>query len=562
MVVDEQRGEAPDRPQTLDEPTPLSVSEARYRQLVTALVDGLFIAINDRIVYANPASLAMIGAKQEADVLGRSPVELVVPENRESARASQADLEERPVLLRRSAVVRLDGTRLPVDISAAAYDDPEGRALLILVRDVTERVRVESVIARLNGDLEARVAQRTEELTRANEALLQAEEELRQAADSARGSERLLREVIDLVPHLIFVKDGEGRFQIVNAAAARAYGASVSDLLGTRDYGLSPDPHSTEALLGSDEAVLAAGRSLVIPELHVKDRAGVDRFLSTVKLPFSLYGAPAVLNVSTDITDRREAELEVLRLNEDLEARVEQRTRDLASANRELESFAYSVSHDLRAPLRSVEGFGQALEEDYGSALPDGARDYLARMRAATQRMDALIDDLLRLSRVSRADLFFEKVDLAQLARAIARELSAQSPERKVHWEIQADLHAEADPRLLRIALENLLGNAWKFTAKKPDAVIEIGAIGPADAPTFFVRDNGAGFDMTYVDKLFVPFSRLHATRDFSGTGIGLATVQRIVARHGGRVHASGEVGRGATFSFTLNPRDPAEEGP
>jgi signal transduction histidine kinase/HAMP domain-containing protein len=238
---------------------------------------------------------------------------------------------------------------------------------------------------------------------------------------------------------------------------------------------------------------------------------------------------------------------------EELEVRVHERTAELAAANRELEAFSYAVSHDLRAPLRSLDGFSQMLLEDHTEALNDEGKHYLTRIRAATQRMGELIDALLALSWVIRTALQRETIDVSGMAWAIATDLQEQDPERQVAWIIAAGMLASGDRRLLRVALENLLGNAWKFTAKTLAARIEVGTLrqdGGTEA--FFVSDNGAGFDMTYVDKLFGAFQRLHRTSDFPGTGIGLATVQRIIHLHGGRVWAEGEVGRGATFYFIL----------
>lgn len=241
---------------------------------------------------------------------------------------------------------------------------------------------------------------------------------------------------------------------------------------------------------------------------------------------------------------------EVLALNEDLEKRVQLRTAELEAAYRELEAFSYSVSHDLRAPLRSVDGISVALEEDYGAQLTPEAHDFLRRIRAGVQKMGQLIDALLQLSRITRADLTREDVDVSALSEEIAADLRLQNPGRNVTFHIQPGMSVEADARLLRVALENLLGNAIKFTAKKDVAVIDLGRE-PDNGP-FFVRDNGAGFDMQYAGKLFNAFQRLHGDRDFQGSGIGLATVSRVIRRHGGKAWAEGAVNEGATFRFTL----------
>jgi len=243
---------------------------------------------------------------------------------------------------------------------------------------------------------------------------------------------------------------------------------------------------------------------------------------------------------------------ELREANEELENRVLERTTQLEAANKELEAFSYSVSHDLRAPLRSIDGFSQALFEDQGDKLDEQGRSDLQRVRAATQRMARLIDDLLNLSRVSRSEMRRESVDLSALVKNIAAELQAGEPDRQVALAVADGLRSQGDPRLLRVLLENLLRNAWKFTGKHATAKIEFGTMHNNGRPIYYVRDDGAGFDMAYAGKLFGAFQRLHAMTEFHGTGIGLATVQRIVHRHGGRVWAEGKVDHGATFYFTL----------
>jgi len=259
-----------------------------------------------------------------------------------------------------------------------------------------------------------------------------------------------------------------------------------------------------------------------------------------------------LIGANIDVTERKLAELEVSRLNAELEQRVRQRTLELEAANRELEAFAYSVSHDLRAPLRGIDGWSLALMEDYAASLDDGARQYLNRVRAETQRMGSLIDDLLQLSRVSRGEMKLDHVDLTTLANQIVARLRDAQPERPLEFVIEPELVALGDSRLLEIALTNLLNNAVKFTGTRNQAVIEFGRLDKEGEMAFYVRDNGVGFDTAYAGNLFGAFQRLHKVTEFPGTGIGLATVQRIVRRHGGRVWAEARVNRGATFSFTL----------
>ena len=260
-----------------------------------------------------------------------------------------------------------------------------------------------------------------------------------------------------------------------------------------------------------------------------------------------------------DVTGERAAQAEVLRISAGLEAAVHERTAELQEANVELEAFVHCISHDLRAPLRAISGFAQALAEDFGDELPAPAGNRLARIRAAAGRMGAIIDDLLRLSHVGRSDLAMTSVDLARLSREIVADLASGSPERHVETTVHDSIVVRGDERLLRLMLENLLGNAWKFTAATPAARIEVDGRKVAGGQVeLLVRDNGAGFDMDHVGKLFRPFQRLHADNRFPGTGIGLAIVGSIVKRHQGSVRAEGAAGAGATFRVKL----PASEDP
>lgn len=260
------------------------------------------------------------------------------------------------------------------------------------------------------------------------------------------------------------------------------------------------------------------------------------------------------LNLLLDDLAFRSAQVEAAHqvTRTELEHMVAQRTLELENVNKELEAFSYSVAHDLRAPLRSIDGFSQALLEDYSDKLDEQGKTYLRHVRDSAQQMAQLIDDLLELSRVTRSELRREHIDFSDLARRTLARLQNAQPHRRVEVIVQDGLVAEGDSRLLGVVMENLLGNAWKFTDKKPLARIEFGARSGERPVTYFVHDDGAGFDMAYAYKLFGVFQRLHSAREFEGTGIGLATVQRIIRRHGGRVWAEGEMDRGATFYFTL----------
>ena len=261
----------------------------------------------------------------------------------------------------------------------------------------------------------------------------------------------------------------------------------------------------------------------------------------------------ASLNILEDLS---QAQAEIRTLNAELEARVEQRTAELVVANKNLEAFTYSVAHDLRSPLRALNGYSEALVEDYGDCLDEAGLGFVERIQAASERMGALIDDLLLLARVSRAQMSLGPVDLSAEVADIAAELQAREPGRRVRFAIHDGVRVTADRTLIRTVVENLVENAWKFTAKREGATIEFGTTAAGDAGVCcYVRDNGAGFDPAFTGKLFQPFQRLHAVTDFPGTGIGLTSVQRIVERHGGRAWAEGAVGRGATFYFTLNAK-------
>lgn len=252
------------------------------------------------------------------------------------------------------------------------------------------------------------------------------------------------------------------------------------------------------------------------------------------------------------VEERRQTEREVQRLNEELEQRVAERTEELERANKELEAFSYSVSHDLRAPLRAIDGFSQALMEDCADRLDATGNDYLKRVRNAAQRMGILIDDLLKLSRINRLELNRQDIDLSALAEDVLRDVRSHEPGREIDGRITSGLSDSGDPQLMRIALENLIGNAVKYSSRRERTVIEFGMRSRNGQSAYFVQDNGVGFDMTYANKLFGAFQRLHDASEYPGTGIGLATVQRIIHRHGGHVWAESAVDQGSTFYFTL----------
>lgn len=379
-----------------------------------------------------------------------------------------------------------------------------------------------------------------------------------QEHEARRDSEERYKQLFEAESDAVFLIDNATGCVIeANTAAAAMYGFTQDELLTLTNEDLSAEPEKTQAVTQGTPIVVD---NVVTIPLRIHRRKDGSTFPVEITGRFFLReGRPVHVAAIRDVTERTQAEAEIRRLNNELEERVLARTTALEAANRELESFAYAVSHDLRAPLRALDGFSAMLLEDYGDRLDDKGRGYLDRIRAADQRMASLIDALLDLSRLNRGELMRERLDLSTMAREIALELVEAEPGRTVELVVADGLEAHADRRLLRALLANLLDNAWKFTARHETARIAVGAVDTGGERAFFVRDDGAGFDIAYADKLFVAFQRLHGADEFEGLGIGLATVQRIVHRHGGRVWAEGEVEQGATFWFTLPRTTPVE---
>jgi signal transduction histidine kinase len=309
--------------------------------------------------------------------------------------------------------------------------------------------------------------------------------------------------------------------------------ATARKIVSSRDYSLR-----AEKLSDDEVGTLADSFNAMLAEIEARADE-LERFNR---------------DLQNEVAERRRVEVEVWRLNRELDSRVRKRTRQLEQANSELEAFVYSVSHDLRAPLRSIDGYGDALAEELGDALSEDAKRYLDKIRSSTQRMEQLIEELLHLSRLSRAEMHYQTVDLTAMANEIIEEHRQREPERKVHAVVWDGITAKGDPQLIRVAMVNLLSNAWKFTGRTENPTIEVGMLEEDGRSVYFVRDNGAGFDMAYSDKLFGVFQRLHGQNEFPGTGIGLATVHRVIRRHGGRIWVHAALGRGAVFYFTLRP--------
>lgn len=377
-------------------------------------------------------------------------------------------------------------------------------------------------------------------------------ERRRQQQEQVRASEARVRSMLDSAPDPIVIIDQSGRIVLINLQTEKKFGYRRDELIGQPVEILVPErfhkDHVKDRSRYMDSPVTRPmGEGA---ELYGRRKDGSEFSVEISLSPIETDQGLLVTSIVRDITERKHAEKRIQQLNEQLQSRA----IELQAINHELEAFSYSVSHDLRAPLRAMDGFSHTLLREYEDKLDEKGQDRLERIRAAAQRMSALIDDLLKLSRISRTEVQREEIDLAKIAGEIIQSLQQQEPGRNVQISLPETLVANGDPRLLRVVMDNLLANAWKFTGKRPDSRIEVGMLKNEDDELFYyVRDNGAGFDMNYVDKLFGAFQRLHDNHEFPGTGIGLATVQRVIHKHGGRIWAESTLNQGAAFFFTLN---------
>ena len=483
----------------------LRTSEEKYRTLIDVAPDAIFVwDANGKCILSNASAARLCGCR-ENELIGLAIADTYVPAERDRIK-ERFDRSKQGVLRFERQFLRKNNELVSVEISLSGAGENYYQAV---IRDISDRKR--------------------------------AEEELRNQA-----------ELLSLAHDAIIVSDPESRITFWNSGAEKTYGWTAAEALGkiTHELLQTRFPVSLHAV---DVALQEQGQWE--GELTYITRQG-SAIVATSRqsLHRDEHGAPAaILEINRDVTDRRQAEAEIRKLNEELEQRVIERTKELEAVNKELEAFAYSVSHDLRAPVRHIAGFTELLQKHSDPVLDDKSRHHIGMILDAANRMGSLVDNLLAFSRIGRTEAQKTTINLEQLVNGVVGEIAPDTQDRKIIWRIGTLPICYGDPTLLRLVFSNLVSNAVKFTRTRPRAEIEIGSLNHTrDEAVVFIKDNGVGFDMKYKDKLFGVFERLHSQEAFEGTGIGLATVQRIVHRHGGRVWADGSVDHGATFYVAL----------
>jgi PAS domain S-box-containing protein len=495
-----------------NEPGTTQPVEARLRRLMDSNAQGVFFwDIAGEITDANDAFLSIVGYDRVDLAAGQLCwMKLTPPEHAQLDQCAIEQIAQTGICTPyEKDLIRKDGSRVPILIGAAVFEDNHDEGVAFVI-DRTESQRAAMEAVRLAAIVES-------------------------SSDA------------------VITSDLHGKVTSWNAAAEKIYAYSAEEMVGRPITCIVPPEYLQEEEWILNQIKLGERVEHLETERVGKDGSRIAISVTVCPIKDSLGRIVGASKVARDITENKRISEELLRLNADLEQRVFERTAQLETSNKELESFSYSVSHDLRAPLRSIDGFSQALLEDYSDKLDSEGQDHLRRIRTASQRMGLLIDDLINLSLVTRAEVCMEPVDMTRMAREIVRELMESAPDREVEFAIAENLSANTDLRLIRIVLTNLLNNALKFTTKTSHGRIEFSSVATNGITEYFIRDNGAGFDPAFADKLFGAFQRLHAQKDFPGTGIGLATVQRIIHRQGGRVWADAQLEQGATFHFTLN---------
>jgi PAS domain S-box-containing protein len=484
----------------------LRASEKKYRQLIDTSPDAVFVLDKTaKCVLGNVAAAQLYGCT-ENELIGLAMADTCLSSERHLLHERIERLSDQSALRFERQFLRKDNQTVLVEVSLSAAGEDQYQEL---VRDITERKR--------------------------------AEEQLRKQA-----------ELLSLAHDAILVRDLHSRIVFWNAGAKKTYGWNATEAIGkvTHELLQTRFPTSREAI---DVALHERGEWE--GELtHVTHDGTSIVVTSRQSLRRDERGAPAaILEINRDVTDRKRAEEEIRKLNEDLERRVIDRTQELQEVNKELEAFAYSVSHDLRAPVRHIAGFTELLRKHANAVLDDKSRHQINMILDSATRMGTLVDDLLAFSRIGRVETQKTTVRLTELIQTIVREIGPDTQNRRIRWRIGDLPTCQGDPAMLRVVFGNLISNAVKFTRTRNEAEIEIGSLNhTTDEMLVFVKDNGVGFNMKYKDKLFGLFQRLHSQEAFEGTGIGLATVQRIVHRHGGRVWAESAVNNGATFYVAL----------